>query len=218
MKKTPLKNDILTVLVEIRQIQKLYLHYIGFHIVFHNAILLHSCYNKITRTGYRGYCQEKMNIEIICIGKLKEKYWKDAIDDYSSRLNRYCRFHIIEMKESRLPGNPSKADEENVKKAEGTSILGALRERMYVIALDVQGRKMSSEQLAAHIEEHRNAGTGTMAFIIGGSLGLSEEVLRRADLRLSFSPMTFPHQMMRVILAEQIYRSFKIIHHETYHK
>ena len=159
-----------------------------------------------------------MNIEIICVGKLKEKYWRDAVDEYSRRLGRYCHFHITELKESRLPANASEADEENVKKAEGASILAALRDRMYVVALDVRGKEMSSEALAARIERHRDSGTATMAFLIGGSLGLSEEVLRRADFRLSFSPMTFPHQMMRVILAEQIYRSFKIIHHETYHK
>ena len=159
-----------------------------------------------------------MNIEIICIGKLKEKYWRDAMGEYAKRLGRYCRFKITELKEARLPANASDADEENVKNAEGTAILGAIQDRMYVVALDVRGQEISSEKLAARMERHMNSGTSGIAFIIGGSLGLSEEVLRRADTRLSFSPMTFPHQMMRVILAEQIYRSFKIIHNETYHK
>lgn len=159
-----------------------------------------------------------MNIEIICIGKLKEKYWRDAVDEYGRRLGRYCRFHITELKESRLPANASGADEEKVKTEEGNAILGALRDRMYVVALDVKGKEMSSEKMASRLEQHMNAGISDIAFIIGGSLGLSGDVLKRADFRLSFSPMTFPHQMMRVILAEQIYRSFKIIHHETYHK
>lgn len=159
-----------------------------------------------------------MNIEIICIGKLKEKYWREAVDEYARRLSRYCHVHITELKESRLPANASAADEENVKKTEGLSILAALREKMYVVALDVRGKEMSSEKLASRMEQHQDNGTGTIAFLIGGSLGLSEEVLRRADVRLSFSPMTFPHQMMRVILLEQIYRSFKIMRHETYHK
>ena len=162
--------------------------------------------------------EHDMKIDVICIGKLKEKYWRDAVEEYAKRLGRYCRFRITELKEARLPANASEADEENVKKAEGQAILSALQDRMYVVALDVRGKEMSSEKLASRIEQHMNSGTEEIAFLIGGSLGLSEEVLRRADTRLSFSPMTFPHQMMRVILAEQIYRSFKIIHHETYHK
>lgn len=161
---------------------------------------------------------KNMNIEIICVGKLKEKYWRDAVAEYAQRLGRYCRFHITELKETRLPANASKADEEQVKKSEGEAILGAIKDRMYVTALDVKGKEMSSEQMAARLERHMTSGTSDMAFIIGGSLGLSGDVLKRADSRLSFSQMTFPHQMMRVILAEQIYRSFKIIHNETYHK
>lgn len=159
-----------------------------------------------------------MNVEIVCIGKLKEKYWRDAVAEYSKRLGRYCRFSIIELKESRLPANASETDEENVKKAEGKAILKALKDRTYAVALDIKGREMSSEELAQRFEKKMDSGISDISFIIGGSLGLSEEVLKRADSRLSFSPMTFPHQMMRVILAEQIYRSFKIINHETYHK
>ena len=159
-----------------------------------------------------------MNIEVVCIGKLKEKYWRDAVNEYARRLGRYCRFHITELKESRLPSNPSAADEENVKKTEGEYLLGAVKERAYIVALDVHGKQLSSEEMASGMEKHMNAGTSEIAFLIGGSLGLSQDVLRKADSRLSFSRMTFPHQMMRVILAEQIYRSFKIIHHETYHK
>jgi len=159
-----------------------------------------------------------MNINIVCIGKLKEKYWTDAIAEYSKRLGRYCKLEIVELKEERLPENASPADEENVKSAEGKSILKALAADSYVIALDVSGKQLSSEQLAKKLESLAVDGRSTIDLIIGGSLGLSDEVRRRADFRLSFSPMTFPHQMMRVILLEQIYRSFKIIRKEPYHK
>lgn len=159
-----------------------------------------------------------MNINVVCIGKLKEKYWTDAIAEYSKRLGRYCRLDIIELKEERLPENASPADEENVKNAEGRSILKALSADSYVIALDVAGKQLSSEQLAKKLDGLAVDGQSTIDLIIGGSLGLSEEVRSRADFRLSFSPMTFPHQMMRVILLEQIYRSFKIIRREPYHK
>lgn len=159
-----------------------------------------------------------MNINVVCIGKLKEKYWTDAIAEYSKRLGRYCRLDIIELKEERLPENASPADEENVKNAEGRSILKALSADSYIIALDVAGKQLSSEQLAKKLDGLAVDGQSTIDLIIGGSLGLSEEVRSRADFRLSFSPMTFPHQMMRVILLEQIYRSFKIIRREPYHK
>lgn len=159
-----------------------------------------------------------MNINIICIGKLKEKYWTDAIREYSKRIGRYGRISVIELKEERLPENASPADEENVKKAEGRNILKALAAGSYVIALDIQGKQLSSEELAKKLENLTVGGQSTVDLIIGGSLGLSREVLQRADFRLSFSAMTFPHQMMRVILLEQIYRSFKIIHNEPYHK
>ena len=159
-----------------------------------------------------------MNINIVCIGKLKEKYWTDAIAEYSKRLGRYCKLEIVELKEERLPENASPADEENVKSAEGKSILKALAADSYVIALDVSGKQLSSEQLAKKLESLAVDGRSTIDLIIGGSLGLSDEVRRRADFRLSFSPMTFPHQMMRVVLLEQIYRSFKIIRKEPYHK
>ena len=159
-----------------------------------------------------------MNINVVCIGTLKEKYWTDAIAEYSKRLGRYCRLDIIELKEERLPENASPADEENVKNAEGRSILKALSADSYIIALDVAGKQLSSEQLAKKLDGLAVDGQSTIDLIIGGSLGLSEEVRSRADFRLSFSPMTFPHQMMRVILLEQIYRSFKIIRREPYHK
>ena len=159
-----------------------------------------------------------MNINIICIGKLKEKYWQDAVKEYSKRLGSYCTLQIIELKESPLRANASEADELAVKEAEGKEILRRIRDGDYVISLEIQGKSFTSEHLAEHMEHLAIDGRSTADFIIGGSLGLSPEVSRRADLKLSFSAMTFPHQMMRVILLEQIYRSFKIIRHETYHK
>lgn len=159
-----------------------------------------------------------MNIRIIAIGKLKEKYWQDAVQEYAKRLSAYCRLEIVELKESPLRANPSAAEEEAVKREEGQEILRRIRREDYVITLEIKGKTMSSVQLAEKLERLGLEGRSEVAFVIGGSLGLSEEVSRRADLKLSFSAMTFPHQMMRVILLEQIYRSFKIIRGETYHK
>lgn len=159
-----------------------------------------------------------MNLNIIAIGKLKEKYWVDAVKEYSKRLGSYCTLNITELKESPLRANPSPADEEAVKKAEGADILSRIKSSDYVITLEIKGKALSSEQLASKIDDLGINGKSSIVFVIGGSLGLSAEVSRRADFKLSFSSMTFPHQMMRVILLEQIYRSFKIIRHEAYHK
>lgn len=158
-----------------------------------------------------------MNISIICIGKLKEKYWQDACAEYMKRLTAYCNPKIVELKESRLTGSGDAA-ERAVIEAEGTEILSRIDQSMYVITLEIRGKKLSSKSLAEKIDALATEGKSNIAFVIGGSLGLSPEVSRRADFRLSFSDMTFPHQMMRVILLEQIYRSFKINHGETYHK
>ena len=159
-----------------------------------------------------------MNISIICVGKLKEKYWRGAVSEYSKRLKRFCNLEIIELKETRLPDKAGAAEEEAVKESEGTDILKKIKDNMYVIALEVQGKKLSSEKLAEKMDRLALDGHSNIAFVIGGSLGLSKAVSSRADYSLSFSDMTFPHQMMRVILLEQIYRSFKINHNETYHK
>ncbi|MCU6755567.1 Ribosomal RNA large subunit methyltransferase H [uncultured Eubacterium sp.] len=159
-----------------------------------------------------------MNITVLAVGKLKEKYWQDAIREYSKRLGKYCRFQIVEVKESLLRANPSKADEAAVKIAEGRDILSKIKPADHVVTLEIKGRPLSSPQLAQHIEDMTVRGKSSIVFVIGGSLGLSDEVSRRADFKLSFSAMTFPHQMMRVILLEQIYRSFKIIKNEAYHK
>ena len=159
-----------------------------------------------------------MNISVICVGKLKERYWSDAVAEYSKRLKSYCSLDIVELKESRLPDKAGPAEELAVKEAEGIEILKKIKDNMYVITLEVKGKMLSSEKLAAKIENLGIDGVSNIAFVIGGSLGLSEAVSRRADFKLSFSEMTFPHQMMRVVLLEQIYRSFKIIKNETYHK
>ena len=159
-----------------------------------------------------------MNITVLAVGKLKEKYWQDAIMEYSKRLGKYCRFQIVEVKESLLRANPSEDEETAVKIAEGRDILSKIKPSVHVVTLEIKGRQLSSPQLAQHIEDMMVRGKSSIVFVIGGSLGLSDEVSRRADFKLSFSAMTFPHQMMRVILLEQIYRSFKIIKNEAYHK
>ena len=159
-----------------------------------------------------------MNIKIICIGKLKEQYWTDAVAEYSKRLTPYCSLEIVELKESRLKQNAGPAEEEEVKINEGREILDKISPSDYVITLEIKGKRLSSEQLADKMADLALSSRSDIDFIIGGSLGLSTDVSRRADYKLSFSDMTFPHQMMRVILIEQIYRSFKIQRGEPYHK
>lgn len=159
-----------------------------------------------------------MRIRIVCIGKLKERYWSEAVEEYSKRLSRYCELEIVQLKEARLPDRASLADEQNVIFEEGQSILKNLKEGSQVITLEIKGKELSSEGLSAYLGELQLEGKSDLTFVIGGSLGLSEQVSARADFRLSFSRMTFPHQMMRVILLEQIYRAFKILRNETYHK
>jgi 23S rRNA (pseudouridine1915-N3)-methyltransferase len=160
-----------------------------------------------------------MNIEILCIGNLKEAYWRAAAAEYSKRLAPYCKLSSVEIKESKLPKDAGVTEEENVKQSEGEKILAQLGSTpAYVIALDVKGHRLTSPELAAKVGDVGVGGMGKIVFVIGGSLGLSEAVLARAELKLSFSDMTFPHQMMRVILLEQIYRSYKILRNEPYHK
>ena len=161
-----------------------------------------------------------MNIEIICTGKLKERYWQDAAAEYSKRLSRFCKLTVTELPESRLPDKAGPAEEQQVIENESRAVLKKLESmpQSFVIALAVNGKPLSSEQLAEKIGELGLSGKSRVVFVIGGSLGLSEELLRACDMRLSFSAMTFPHQMMRVILLEQIYRAFKINAGESYHK
>ncbi|NLY87989.1 MAG: 23S rRNA (pseudouridine(1915)-N(3))-methyltransferase RlmH [Clostridiales bacterium] len=158
-----------------------------------------------------------MNINIICIGKLKEKYWQSAIQEYIKRLGPYCNIKIVELKESRLPSNASLLDERKVVETEGDKILEKICENDYTIALEIEGKMFSSLDFAQKIEKVAFE-KSTIDFIIGGSLGLSEKVGKRADLCLSFGRITFPHQLARVVLVEQIYRAFKINNNEKYHK
>ena len=159
-----------------------------------------------------------MNITILAVGKLKEKYWQAASAEYTKRLGKYCKIQIVEIKESLLPANASPADEEAVKVAEGKDILSKIKSSDYVITLEIEGKSLSSPELAKHIDKLAITGKSNVVFVIGGSLGLSAEVSKRSNFKLSFSAMTFPHQMIRIFLLEQIYRSFKIIKNESYHK
>ncbi|MBM7871961.1 23S rRNA (pseudouridine1915-N3)-methyltransferase [Clostridium pascui] len=159
-----------------------------------------------------------MNITIITVGKLKEKYLKDAINEYSKRLTKYCSLEIVEVADEKTPENASPKDEENIKLKEGQSILKHIKDNMYVIALDLKGKMISSDELAQFIEDRALSGNSHITFIIGGSLGISQEVLNKCHYKLCFSKMTFPHQLFRVMLLEQIYRSFRIIKGEPYHK
>lgn len=159
-----------------------------------------------------------MKITIICVGKIKEKFYTEAVKEYSKRLSRYCSLNIIEVADEKTKEQASETEITLIKKKEGERILKALHEDGYVIALAINGTQSDSIGLAEKIEKLGLSGISHVYFIIGGSLGLSDEVLSRADEQLSFSKMTFPHQLMRVILLEQIYRSCRIIHHEPYHK
>ena len=159
-----------------------------------------------------------MRITCVTVGKIKEKYFTDAIGEYSKRLSRYCKLEILELADEKTPEGASAAEEAAIKEREGQRILKAIREDAYVIALAIEGKMLDSEQLSAKLAQLGVGGVSHIVFVIGGSLGLAPEVLRRADFALSFSPMTFPHQLMRVVLLEQIYRSFRIMKHEPYHK
>lgn len=159
-----------------------------------------------------------MKISLICVGKLREKYLSQGVDEYVKRLGRYCSLEIIELADESTPDNAPPAIVAAIKKKEGDRILKAIRDDSYCIALAIDGQMLSSEELAAKLEKLALTGSSHISFIIGGSLGLSDEVMARANYRLSFSKMTFPHQLMRMILLEQIYRAFKINRNEPYHK
>lgn len=159
-----------------------------------------------------------MKITIVAVGKIKEKYWKDAISEYSKRLGAYCDLKIIEVADEKTPDQASQAAEEVIRDKEGERILKHLKDDMYVITLEISGQMLTSESLAKKIEDLGIQGKSSIAFVIGGSIGLGKEVLRRSNYALSFSKMTFPHQLMRVILLEQVYCGFKIQRGEPYHK
>ena len=159
-----------------------------------------------------------MKITLITVGKIKEKYLKDAIAEYTKRLSKYCKLEIIEVPDEKTPDQASEAVEDGIRKKEGEKILRYLKDDMYVITLEIAGKMLTSEELAEKIEKLSIQGKSSIAFVIGGSIGLGQEVLKRSDYALSFSKMTFPHQLMRVILLEQVYRRYRIINGEPYHK
>lgn len=159
-----------------------------------------------------------MKITIVAVGKVKEKFYRDAIAEFEKRLFKYCKLEIVEVADEKTPDNASASQELQIKAKEGDRILSAIKDDMHVIALAIEGKQLSSTELADKIDKLGISGRSSIAFVIGGSLGLDERVLKRADFKLSFSPMTFPHQLMRVILLEQIYRAYRIIAGEPYHK
>lgn len=159
-----------------------------------------------------------MKITIVAVGKVKEKFFADAIGEYGKRLGRYCKLEILQVADEKTPDKAGEALKRQILEKEGERILAQIREEAYVIALAIQGKMLDSEELAAWIGDLGCSGQSHLVFVIGGSLGLSQAVLERADGQLSFSRMTFPHQLMRVILMEQIYRSYRILSGEPYHK
>lgn len=159
-----------------------------------------------------------MNIKLVTVGKIKEKYLKLGIDEFTKRLSKYCKLDIVELNDEKAPENLSEKEMNMIKDKEGRKILSHVKDTTYAIALAIDGKNLSSEELADKLSSLSIMGKSNVTFIIGGSLGLSDEVLNRADFKLSFSKMTFPHQLMRLILLEQVYRSFRIIKGEPYHK
>ncbi|MDP4460625.1 MULTISPECIES: 23S rRNA (pseudouridine(1915)-N(3))-methyltransferase RlmH [Staphylococcus] len=159
-----------------------------------------------------------MKITIIAVGKLKEKYWKQAIAEYEKRLSAYTKVEIIEVPDEKAPENMSDKEIEQVKEKEGQRILTKVKPQSTVITLEIQGKMLSSEALAKELDQRMTQGASDFTFIIGGSNGLHQDVMNRSNFALSFSKMTFPHQMMRVVLLEQVYRAFKINRGEAYHK
>lgn len=152
-----------------------------------------------------------MKITILCVGKIKEKFYRDAIAEYSKRLSRYCKLDIIEVADEKTPENASDTVENQIRDKEA-------KEGAYIFALAIDGKELDSVELSKKIENLGTSGISQIVFLIGGSLGMSENLLKRADCKLSFSKMTFPHQLMRVILLEQVYRSYRIMNGEPYHK
>lgn len=159
-----------------------------------------------------------MKITILAVGRVKEKFFRDAIEEYGKRLSRYCRFEILEVADEKTPEQAGEALQEQIKRKEAERILGKISDDAYVITLEITGAELDSVAFSEKIETLSVSGKSQLVFVIGGSLGLHESVSRRADWKISFSHMTFPHQLMRVILCEQIYRGFRIMKGEPYHK
>ncbi len=159
-----------------------------------------------------------MSIKIIAVGKLKEKYLKDGCEEYIKRITGFDKIEVIELQDEKIPNNSSIQDEEKIKKIEGEKILKHISESDYVIALCIEGNTLSSEKFAAKIDELKTYGNSNQVFVIGGSLGISDEVKNISKFKLSFSPMTLPHHLMRLVLLEQIFRAYKINSNQIYHK
>lgn len=159
-----------------------------------------------------------MKITIICVGKIKEKFYQEAIKEYSKRLSRYTKLDIVEVADEKTEEQSTEVEINIVKDKEGERILKAIKDDGYVVCLAIEGKQLDSVELSEKMNNLFVIGKSHIYFIIGGSLGLSNDVLKRADMKLSFSKMTFPHQLMRVILLEQIYRGFRIMNNEPYHK
>ena len=159
-----------------------------------------------------------MKITLITVGKIKEKYLKDAISEYSKRLSKYCKLEIIEVADEKTPDNSSVVIDNAIRTKEAERILKYIKEDAYIITLEINGKQLTSEELSGKMEKLGVQGISHIIFVIGGSIGLGQAVLAKSDYALSFSKMTFPHQLMRVILLEQIYRGYRIMNHEPYHK
>lgn len=159
-----------------------------------------------------------MNITVISVGKIKEKFFVNGMNEYSKRLSRYCKLSFVVVNDEKAPESLSQAEMNLVKEREGERILNKITDSTYVIALAIDGKELSSEELSSKVDNLALTGNSDITFIIGGSLGLSQEVLKRSNYKLSFSKMTFPHQLMKLILLEQIYRAFRISKGEPYHK
>lgn len=159
-----------------------------------------------------------MNITILCVGQIKEKYFRDAIAEYQKRLSRYCKLQIIEVADEKTKENASEAENDLIRKKEGERLLKRIKDSDYCITLEIDGKMLTSEGFSKEIDRLGLAGKSSLVFVIGGSIGLDTAVIKRSDYALSFSKMTFPHQLMRVILLEQIYRSYRIMRGEPYHK
>lgn len=159
-----------------------------------------------------------MKISILCVGKIKENFYRQAIDEYSKRLSKYCKLEIFEVADEKTPDKASEATELLIKEKEALRLLEKIREDAYVFTLEIKGKRYNSEQFAEQMERLAVQGKSHLIFVIGGSLGLHEKVLKRSNQSISFSDMTFPHQLMRVILLEQIYRGYRINNKEPYHK
>ena len=159
-----------------------------------------------------------MQYTILCVGKIKEKYWLDAIAEYRKRLSRYGKIEIFEVADEKTPDNASEALEDQIKKKEADRLIKGIKESMHVVVLDIKGKDYDSVSFSKHLDNLMVQGKSHIAFVIGGSLGLHSSILKRADEKISFSKMTFPHQLMRVILLEQVYRANRIRKNEPYHK